>query len=67
MGIPVIKFEDNFNIQQCISISKAAAVDVIVESTEVNNPGHELKNLIFNFLILFKVIFIKYNTTLRLN
>lgn len=40
--IPVIKFEDNFNIQQCISKSKAAVVNVIVESIEVNNPEHEL-------------------------
>lgn len=41
--IPVIKFDDNFNIQQCISKSKAAVVNVIVESIEVNNPEHELK------------------------
>lgn len=41
--LPVIKFEDNFNIQQCISKSKAAVVDVIMESTEVNSP--ELKNI----------------------
>lgn len=41
--IPVIKFEDKFSIQQCISKSKAAVDDVIVESIEVNNPKHELK------------------------
>lgn len=42
---PVIKFEDNFNIQPCNSKSKAAVVDVIVESTEVHSPEHGLKKI----------------------
>lgn len=52
--IPIIKFEDNFNIQQCISRSKAAVVDVIIERTEENNPKHELK--IYKFLIKIFVV-----------
>lgn len=68
--LPVIKFEDNFNIQQCISKSKAAVVNVIVESIEVNNPEHELKQYYININKneqKFKAILKNKNTTLYLN